>query len=69
MPYKDRQMQLIFLKNYREEHSEDAKWSFMLWVESHREQKRLLDKKSRKKHQEYYNWLARFKRTLKNLSD
>jgi len=45
------------------------KWSFRLWVESHREQKQMLDAKSRKKHQEYYNWLARFKRTLKNLSD
>ena len=69
MPYKNKEMQKLFVKNWKEEHAEDMKWSFRLWVESHREQKQMLDAKSRKKHQEYYNWLARFKRMLKNLSE
>jgi len=69
MPYKDKRIQAMFVRNWKEEHSEDMKWSFRLWVENNRDHKRKLDNRSRKKHKEYYNWLARFKRTLKNLSD
>ena len=69
MPYKNRNEQLHYLKEYRETHKEDAWWAQSLWREDNRERKRALDKKSRLKNKSYYNCLARLRRKFKKLSE
>ena len=69
MPYKNRQTQLAYLKEYRDLHREDAWWSQKLWKENNLDRKRALDKKSYLKHKKFYSTINKLKRRFINMSD
>ena len=64
MPYKNKEIQKKFLKNWREEHKEEIKWDYQVWVENNREKRRITQRRYKEKHKNYINALKRLKRKL-----
>jgi len=64
MPYKNREIQKQFLKDWREDHKEEIKWEYMLWVENNRERRNEINREYRKRHKDYLNTLSKLKRKL-----
>jgi len=64
MPYKNRRIQLQYLKQWREDHPEETKWDYMIWVENNREKRRKSIKQYKEKNKNYINALNRLKRKL-----
>jgi len=57
-------MQNRYLKEWRDEHKEDIKWDYMVWVENNTERRREISKRGWDKHKNYYYALRKLKRKL-----
>ena len=64
MPYKNKEIQKRYEKEWRIEHSEDMKWEYILWVENNRERRNKLNKEYRERNKNYINALKRLKTKL-----
>jgi len=69
MTYKNRQIQLEYLREYRDTHREEAWWSQTLWNEKYAERKKELCKKAWNKNKKFYYCVRKLERKFKNISD
>ena len=64
MPYKNKDIQKRYEKEWRIEHSEDMKWQYMNWVENNRDKRNEINRKCWENNKDYYNALRRLKTKL-----
>lgn len=67
MPYKDKNVQRQWKREWSERNKEDLYWKNSLWRENNKDRKNELDRLSWDRHKDYYNWVKRFQRKLKRL--
>ena len=60
MPYKDKEQQKKYQKQWEEKNRENRTWAGYLWHKDHQEHKNELDRKSWQRHKDYHNWVRRF---------
>jgi hypothetical protein len=64
LPYKNRNIQLNYLKEWREDHKENIQWDYKVWVENNRDKRYEINKRYEEKNKDYINALKRLKRKL-----